>query len=207
MESLKEIRAVTTDLPAFDMLRYLLKEKFPGQTVVTASLRSPSVVVLKMVSDIDPATPVVFCHPRSVFPESETYRNQLVKLFGLSNVKVMTQSDSMTGKRAFVRSEKLLNETLGNTGGSWETIHLHDTLAPYKCWIKAVYHERPDEPAEQRVDCYAGMVTVNLLRRRTTAVIDRFMKDHDLPYHPKISRQKELVTFTPSDEPMTAYHF
>ncbi len=207
MKSLQEIRAVTTDLPAVEMLRYLLKDKFPGQAVVTASLRSPSVVVLKMVSDIDPATPVVFCHPRTVFPESESYRDTLVKLFGLSNVKVVTRSDSIAGKRSFERSEKLLNEAHGNTGGTWETIHLHDTLAPYKCWIKAVYHERGDEPSRQRVDCYADMVTVNLLRRRTTEMIDRFMKDYDLPYHPKISRQKEHVTFEPSNEPMTAYHF
>ena len=207
MQALKEIRAVTTDLPAIEMLRYLLKDKFPGQSVVTASLKSPSVVVLKMVSEIDPATPVVFCHPRSVFPESETYREDLVRLLGLSNVKVVTRSDPLAGKQSFERTEKLLNEAPDNTGGTWETIHLHDTLAPYKCWIKAVYHERSDQPSKQRVDCYAGMVTVNLLRRRTTEMIDRFMKDHDLPYHPKISRQKEHVSFEPSDQPMTAYHF
>ena len=44
--------------------RLPIEEKFAGKTLVTASLKAPSVVVLKLVADIDPATPVVFIYPR-----------------------------------------------------------------------------------------------------------------------------------------------
>ncbi|MGI9481006.1 MAG: phosphoadenosine phosphosulfate reductase family protein, partial [Hyphomicrobiales bacterium] len=163
---------MTTDLPASRMLEILIKEKFPNETVVTASLKSPSVVVLKMVSEIDPATPVIFCHPQHVFPESEKYRDELVEQLGLSNVKVMTRGDRLAGKREFERYERLLSDTPNSAGSSHETIHLHDTLAPYKCWIKAVYHATPEGLGPHRVNVHGGMVIVDVLRRRTTEMVD-----------------------------------
>lgn len=190
---LQELRKLTTELPAALMLRRLITEIFPGKTVVTASLRSPSVVVLKIISEIDPSTPVIFCHPRQVFPESDIYRNELIELLGLSNVTVKTSSDPMTGKRAFERCERLRSDAPGSSGQSNETIHLHDTLSPYKCWIKAAYHERSSEPAEHRVDVHGGMVIVDVLRRRTTGAIDQFMQEQGLPYHPRISHRKKPV--------------
>jgi len=110
MEMLQELRKLTSELPAAPMLNFLINEKFPDEVVVTASLKSPSVVVLKMISEIAPSTPVIFCHPQQVFPESKKYRNELVKLLGLSNVRVMTRGDPLSGKRDFERYERLSSD-------------------------------------------------------------------------------------------------
>ena len=80
MSLLKDVRSVTAELSTVDMLRFLITEKFPGKTAVTASLRAPSLVVLKMAADIDRAIPVVFCHPGHLFPESLAYRERIVDL-------------------------------------------------------------------------------------------------------------------------------
>ena len=201
METLQELRRLTTELPSSQMLELLIEEKFPKGVVVTASLKSPSVVVLKMISEIDPSTPVIFCHPQQVFPESKKYREELIKLLGLSNVKVMTRGDPLTGKHAFERYERLLSEATNSAGSSQETIHLHDTLSPYKCWIKAVYHEKPVGTGPHRVNVHGGMVIVDALRRRTTEMVDRFMQEHGLPHHPKIRRHKKPVQINPSSTP------
>jgi hypothetical protein len=82
----QDIRSISPDLSAEELLRHLIVERFPGKTVVTASLKAPSVVVLKMVADIGRATPVVFCRRGFQFPESRAYRERIVALLGLENI-------------------------------------------------------------------------------------------------------------------------
>ncbi len=206
MDLLQELRDATDGLPTAQMLRYLLKERFPGEVVVTASLKAPSIVTLQMISDIDPSTPVIFCHPQQVFPESETYRAEIIGLLGLSNVKVVTRSDPPTEKRPYERCERLWSEVPGG-GRIRETIHLNETLAPYKCWIKAAYHDGPAGPAGHRLDLYGGLVIVDVSHRRTIETIDRFMQAHGLPYHPKVRRRTKRVYTALPDAPVVGYHF
>lgn len=207
MKLLPEIEDTTAGLSATETLRDLLTTWFPGKVAVTASLRAPSIVVLKIISDIDPTTPVIFCHPRQVFPESKEYRAEIVDMLGLTNVKVLTRSDPLTGKRAHERCERLWSETPGGTGRAKQTIHLNDTLAPYKCWIKAAYHDRTVGSAEQRFHCYGDMMIVDALRGRTRELIDRFMQAHGLPYHPKISHRKKRAQVVQADATEIGWHF
>ncbi len=207
MVSLQDIRDVTTDLPASEMLRYLLKDRFPNDVVVTASLKSSSIVVLKLVSEIDPTTPVVFCHPTPVFPESEQYRSEIIGLLGLTDIKVVTESDPLTGRTPFTFTERLWNDASGGMGKVQETIHLHDTIGPYSCWIKAAYHDRPDGVSAQRVDIYGRKVIVDPLRRRTIKAIDQFMLSQGLPYHPRISHKKKKLEPIGTDGQDIGCHF
>lgn len=204
MGMLQEIDEATDGLSTGHMLSYLLRERFCGDVAVTASLKAPSIVVLKLISEIDPAIPVFFCQPQPTFPESENYRQEIVELLGLTNVKIITRSDPLTGARKFERCEHLWNEAAAARGRTRETIHLNDTLAPYKCWIKAAYHDRSAELNPGRFDVYAGMVIIDVLQGRTTETIDRFMQAHALPYHPKINIHKKTA---PIDGPVIGYHF
>lgn len=207
MTMLQDVRDVTTKLPAQEMLQHLLTERFPGQVAVTASLKSPSIVVLKMIADIDPSTPVIFCQARPVFPESEKYRAEIIGLLGLTNVTIVTQSDALAGKRDCEFSELLWNDAPGGVGKVRETIHLNDTLAPYRCWIRAVYHDRHAKPAAQRIDVYANKVIVDVLRRRNTDLIDLFMQDHKLPHHPRIRPIKKRQPIKQEEGPDIGWHF
>lgn len=201
---LQELRNKTDGLSTAHMLHYLLEERFPGEVAVTASLKSSSIVVLKLISDIAPSTPIFFCHPQPIFPESDVYRAEITDLFGLTNVEIVTHSDPLEKPRSFERCERLWNEA-ATRGKTREVIHLNDTLAPFKCWIKAAYHQRSAEPDGHRLDVYAGMVIVDVLHGRTTETIDRFMHAHNLPYHPKVTRIKKHITV--SEGPVIGYHF
>ena len=65
----QEIRKISVDLTTPELLAYLVKERFPGEIVVTASLMASSVVVLKMISDIDPATATTIVLKKDGFRE------------------------------------------------------------------------------------------------------------------------------------------
>ena len=73
MTDIDDLREACRDLSSEALLHYLIEDRFPAMTVVTASLRAPGIVVLKMIADIDPDTPVMFCRPGDLFEESRAH--------------------------------------------------------------------------------------------------------------------------------------
>jgi phosphoadenosine phosphosulfate reductase len=170
MSVFQDIRSISPDLSTPDLLRFLIKEKFAGKTLVTASLKAPSVATLKLVADIDPATPVAFCIRGFQFPESGEYRKRIVELLGLENVS-------------------------HTEGGEVEIQpgdhdHCDQTLAPYSCWISAVYHMPREPQVTHRVDVEGRLIRIDPLIRWTKDDVRAFMHEHKLPFHPRVARRK-----------------
>ena len=193
MTLVQEIRSVSPDLSTPDLLRFLIKDRFPGKTVVTASLRAPSIVVLKLVADIDPDCPVAFCHPGYLFPESLAYRERIVEQLGLTDVSVSRggETDVVPGDHDHV--ERMWAESRDGTGRVFEIVHLNETLAPYDCWISAVYHMPRAPEVRQRVDVYGRLIGVDPLVHWSKDDIRAFMRENKLPFHPRALRPKPAV--------------
>ncbi|MGI9405535.1 MAG: phosphoadenosine phosphosulfate reductase family protein [Hyphomicrobiaceae bacterium] len=207
MPLLPAVRSVTSGLNTADMLRFLIEERFPGKTVVTASLRSSSIVVLKMVADIDPATPVVFCQVGSFFPDSQTYRDQIVAHLGLTNVTTSTGSEPLVREKDCTHCERMWAEYEDRPGRSFEIIHLNDTLAPYDCWISAVYHTKRPAHVRDRVDKEGRLIWVDPLVRWSRDDVRAFMKEHGIPYHKRAYREKKRIAVDQDAEPVETWAF
>lgn len=201
-----DIRSVSAHLDTPELLRYLIRERFPGKTVVTASLRAPSIVVLKMISTIDPATPVIFCHRPPVFEESIEYRTRIVELLGLSNVTLSEGHETVVRPGDADHCERMWIQYRDMPGRSFELLHLNDCLARYRCWISAVYHiERPSY-VQNRVDVDGRIIKVDPLIRWTKDQVREFMRSHDLPYH-KMAERKYNYEGHPEGSAYEFYHF
>lgn len=187
----QQIQKASEQLDALGLLRYLITEKFPGDIVVTASLRASSITVLKMVADIDPATPVIFCQRPPVFEESAEYRKQITELLGLRNTSMNDGREPQTRADDRDHCEDMLVSYLNRPGQSYEILHLNECLAPYKCWISAVYHIPPVSPIVQRVDSDGQIIKIDPLARWTKERVHQFMKEHKLPYHKLAKRTFE----------------
>ena len=182
MTLLQDLQTATAGLGTRDFLRYLLLESFPDKTVVTASLRARSVVVLRLVADVRPATPVRFCHAGDLFPESVAYRDALLPRLGLSDVTACTGHESRVRPGDTDHVEYLGARYQTGLCTVDETFHLNDTLAPFDCWISAVYHRRAE--ARPRLDVEGRLIRVNLLADWSDEDVRRFMRAHELPFHP-----------------------
>jgi len=205
MTDIDELRKASEDLATEDLLRYLIKERFPGMTVVTASLRAPSIVVLKMVADIDPDTPVVFCRPGELFEESEEHREELVKQLGLTHVTQTEGGKSGMLPDASDHYERMWAEYKSGLGRVHELVHLNDIMVHYDCWISAVYH-LPSPQTAMRVDMEGRLVRVDPLIDWSPQEVRAFMRDHGLPYHPRAGRRVDPRA--PKDTPCPpSYHF
>jgi len=206
MSLLAAIRTDISHLPAPKLLLFLLKDTFPGKTVVTASLRAPSIVVLKMIADVDPETPVLFCQRGHVYPESIAYRQEIIDILGLKNVEITAGGTSSSGPCGFYQNEQMWVGTSVGDGRVRETVHLAEALVPYDCWISAVYHAPKPENITHRVDICGEKLRVDVLRHRSANDIRRFMRDHDLPFHPR-AKPRRIAKPTSQDAVADIYHF
>jgi len=206
MSVCQEIRSISADLSTPDLLRFLIVERFPGEVLVTASLKARSVVVLKMVADIDPATPVVFCRRGYQFPESDIYRERIVDLLGLKTVTQVEGHEVTVPPGDLDHSEHMWIEAESGPGRSYEIVHLNQTLAPYSCWISAVYHVPSPPHLTHRVDVEGRLIRIDPLIRWSRDDVRAFMREHGLPFHPRAASRVHKAPTEPQELP-SSYNY
>jgi phosphoadenosine phosphosulfate reductase len=178
-----EIQENTNNLNCYSLIEYLVNDHFKGKTIVSASLRARSIVVLQMLADINPATPIVFCHAGTIYPESVEYKQFIINKLGLTDIREprKRESDAMPGDRNHV--EWLKANCNGTLGTVKTAMYLNRSLEGFECWISAVYHLPVDGSQINRIDIEGKILRVNPLLNWTREDVDKFMKAHDLPYH------------------------
>ena len=159
-----------------------------------------------MVADIDPATPVVFCVRGFEFPESDVYRKRIVELLGLKNVSQTKGREVEVLPGDLDHCEHMWAESRDWLTRCFEIVHLNQTLAPYSCWISAVYHVPSSPHLTRRVDVEGRLVRINPLIRWTKDDIRAFMRENKLPFHPRAVRLKPAP---PLEKPplLPFYHY
>ncbi|CFX46935.1 putative Phosphoadenylyl-sulfate reductase (thioredoxin) [Candidatus Filomicrobium marinum] len=183
MTQVDDILGTTAEMDTSSFLRYLIRERFPQKTVVTCSLRARSVVVLKLISEIDPATPIVFCHMPNLFPESREYFAKLVSELGLRDIREPAEDHGVLPGDCD-HSEGLWAEDPDAHTRAYMIAHLNEALAGFDCWIRAAYHcPYPDTPGP-RVVQEGRLIRIDPLASWSQSQVQGFMQEHGLSYHP-----------------------
>jgi len=73
-----------------EMLGTVLRDQLAGDVAVVSSFGAESAVLLHLVAQVDPATPVLFLETGKHFPETLAYRDALVAHLGLTNLINLT---------------------------------------------------------------------------------------------------------------------
>ena len=84
---LARLQAAAKGRDAEGVLRLALEEEFAGRTAVVSSFGSESAVLLHMIAQIDPTTPVIFLNTGKLFGETLRYRDRLQDELGLVDVR------------------------------------------------------------------------------------------------------------------------
>ena len=207
MLDVREIQDATRAMDTPSFLRYLIRERFPGKTLVTCSLRGRSIVLLKMISEIDPSTPIVFCHAPAPYPETLDYRAKLVNKLGLRDTRDPFPDESATLQGDVYHSEDLWwPMSSADHRRDIKYISLNRSLKGFDCWISGVYHGPYDKTPAPRVAAEGRLVRINPLASWTPGQVQAFIKENGLRYHPRTRlRPKE-----PGEEESPSafsYHF
>lgn len=206
MSRLSDIWSISSKLSTPQLLDYFIAERFPGQTIVSASLKAKSVVVLSMIAEINPATPIVFCRPGHLFKESFEYRERIVEALGLTNITESEgrETDIQAGDQA--HCERMWSEYEDSPGRTFQVVHLNETLKSYACWISAVYHMARPSHVQHRIDMEGNLIRIDPLLSWSREDARRYLSERNLPLHPRVRRRKTKRSPVRTSVP-PSYHF
>jgi phosphoadenosine phosphosulfate reductase len=168
------------------LLRPMIEREFAGRIALVSSFGTEAAVLLRLVAEIDPATPILFIDTGKLFGETLRYRNTLVTTLGLRDVRT-------------VRADAAELNAADPNGELWQGDSeaccrlrkiepLAAALGPFDAWItgRKRYHgaERTALPPIEALD---GRIKINPLAGWSAARIRAAFAEYGLPPHPLVA--------------------
>jgi len=183
-----------------EMLETLLKERMAGEVAIVSSFGAESAVLLHLVSRIDPNIPVLFLDTGKHFPETLAYRDELVALLGLTNLRILTPDAEELAKRdesglrwsydpdgcCEIRKVKPLAKALEGYDAS---------ITGRKAFQAATRSSLPR--FEIDTTDAQGRLKINPLIDWAPEDIAAYMAEHDLPAHPLVAKGYPSIGCSP----------
>lgn len=190
------------DADASEVLRAVLLDRLLGDVAVVSSFGAESAVLLKLIADLDPATPVVFLETGKLFAETLSYRDRLVNELGLRDVR------SVRPQLAALQREDpggLLHRRDGDSCCDLrKTRPMHDALENFDAWISGrKWFQNDVRRALPRFDVDGhGRLKVNPLADWTADRVREFRDAHRLPPHPLVAKGYPSIGCEPCTTPV-----
>jgi len=170
---------------AHGILELALREEFPGKTAVVSSFGAESVVLLKLVADIDPNTPILFLNTGKLFGETLRYRDRLQDVLGLGDVRSL--SPSLAEREAKDPEGTLWSRNADACCDFRKTIPLARALEPFQAQITGRKRFQTRERADmQAVENFEGRYRFNPLWQWDLHQLEAFTERNNLPRHPLV---------------------
>lgn len=171
-------------LNAPELLGVVIRRVFPGRIALVSSFGSESAVLLDLVAQVDPATPVIFVNSGKLFGETLHYRDELVGRLGLTDVR--EARPDLAGVAAADPDGVLWRSDPDHCCALRKVEPLARAMTGFEAWITGRKRFqgglRADLPAiEADAD---GRVKINPLASWTHSHIDAHFAARGLPRHP-----------------------
>lgn len=198
------LNARLRDAAPQEILRAAL-EHFPGRLALVSSFGSESAVLLHMLSQIDPATPVLFLDTGMLFGQTLDYRKSLTARLGLTDVR-----DLRPAFQDIATQDPKADLWKTDTDACCairKVAPLDRVLVPdFEAWItgRKRFHggSRLSLPV---VEAGAeGKIKFNPLANWSKAELQAYMAEHDLPAHPLVEFGYPSVGCWPCTKPVEA---
>jgi phosphoadenosine phosphosulfate reductase len=182
---LLELQTAAQGRNAEGVLRLALTKEFAGRTAVVSSFGSESAVLLHLVAQIDPATPILFLNTGKLFGETLRYRDRLQELLGLMDLRVIGPHP---GDRARLDPEGTLWSRDTDACCSFrKVVPIRRALEGFAAQITGRKHfQTVARTAMQPVEYFEGRFRFNPLADWTLADLENYTVEHNLPRHPLV---------------------
>ncbi|ACB95879.1 phosphoadenylyl-sulfate reductase [Beijerinckia indica] len=184
-------------------LRLVIETLFPGRIALVSSFGAESAVLLHLAAKIDPALPVLFIDTDLLFPETLAYRDTLVELLGLKDVRVIKPEPA---QRAAEDPENFL--WASNADRCCEirkVLPLANALEPFDAWITG--RKRFQAATRAALSFFeqeegTSRIKVNPLAGWTAQDLAAYLKKWDLPAHPLVAKGYPSIGCIPCTSPV-----
>ena len=182
---LKALQEAAIGRDAKGILELALKGEFAGKAAVVSSFGSESVVLLHMIAQIDPATPVIFLNTGKLFGETLRYRDRLQDVLGLTDIRSIAPHPA--DRLAQDPNGELWSKSTDACCNFRKVVPLRRALEGFSAQITG--RKRFQTNARQQmepVEFFEGRFRFNPLGDWTLADIQAYMAEHNLPAHPLV---------------------
>lgn len=205
MFNLDEINAKYEEKDPLEVLKWAILDEFNGEIAQSTSFGIGSAVTLHMVSQVDPATKVIFINTGCHFKDTLDYRDKLVEMLGLSNLVEYGPDENEIKQKD--PDGQLFHNDPDMCCKFRKVLPMKNSLEGLKAWISGIMRSQSEARKDTKmVDFYnGGLYKVSPLVRWTKRDIFYYLKKHDLPTHPLFEKGYASVgcepcTFLPTDE-------
>jgi phosphoadenosine phosphosulfate reductase len=166
-----------------DILRPALS-MLSGKMALVSSFGADSVVLLHMVAQIAPDTPVLFIDTQMLFRATVSYQKQVVEVLGLTDVRRILPDP---GEIFLGDTEGLLHQADTDTCCALRKVApLQRALEPFDAWITGRKQHQSTTRADMATweDDGAARLKLNPLAQWSKADVAAYFDHHNLPRHP-----------------------
>lgn len=177
------LEARVPDGDGVKILRLALTRELPGCLAIVSSFGAESAVLLHLIADIDPATPVIFLDTGQLFSQTLQYQLALTGRLGLTDVRVHRPDESVC--RALDPSNDLWRRDADACCNLRKVRPLERALAGFDGWIsgRKRFHGGA-RAALPPVEIERGWLKLNPLADWSQAEVDAYFERYSLPRHP-----------------------
>jgi phosphoadenosine phosphosulfate reductase len=182
---LADLQAKAKERDPHGILELALTGDLRGKTAVVSSFGAESAVLLKLVAEIDPNTPILFLNTGKLFGETLRYRDRLQDALGLGDVRSL--SPSLEQRNAKDPEGTLWSRNADACCDFRKTIPLARALEPFAAQVTGRKRFQTKERADmQPVEFFDGRYRFNPLWQWDLHQLEAFMERHNLPRHPLV---------------------
>lgn len=174
-------------LSANDVIALAVEELFPGRIAAVSSFGSESVVLLHLLSEINPNVPILFVDTGRLFPETLEYRTKVVELLGLRDVRTIKPTEERASALDPVKALWMTNPDLCCRIRKVEP--LGEAVVGFDSWFTG--RKRFQTNGRSRLALFeadGSRIKINPLADWAAADLLAYASEHDLPPHPLVAR-------------------
>ncbi|MBI3999566.1 MAG: phosphoadenylyl-sulfate reductase [Candidatus Omnitrophica bacterium] len=186
-----------------EIIRWAIEE-FRPKIALSSSFQTESVVLLHMVSEIDPQIKIFFLETGWHFKETLGFKNEILKQLGLTNV-IDLKADS--------KKREAFNTKTGGKPYEVDPDYccqinkvepLDQALKGLHAWISGIRRSQSKTRRDIRIveEYHGGIFKINPLANVTSGDLWWYLKEHDLPKHPLFDKGYLSIGCWPCTKPV-----
>ncbi|RMF10627.1 MAG: phosphoadenylyl-sulfate reductase [Alphaproteobacteria bacterium] len=184
-QDLVRLRDTYGDCDARALLEAMIKTEFAGRIALVSSFGAESAVLLDLVAEVDPATPVVFLDTHKLFGETLRYRDQLQKRLGLTNILTIEPDPAEVERED--HNGLLWTRDVDACCGLRKVRPLARALEGFDAWITGRKRfQGATRAGIPLIERSGSKFKINPLATWRPEDINAYMKQRDLPPHPLV---------------------
>jgi phosphoadenosine phosphosulfate reductase len=182
---LAELRARYSAASTQELLRAMILAEFANEIAVVSSFGTESVVLLHMVAEIDPSTPIIFLDTGKLFGETLRYRDRLAVELGLTGMRaVHPLTDDIARADPAGNLWRLKPDACCHIR---KVLPLRRALASFAAEVSGRKRfQTRARGAMERIELNEGRIKINPLADWMIDDLNRYIEAHDLPQHPLV---------------------